>query len=126
MNNNIKSRRINRVDYIIEYFIVSFGTVGLFLLFPPLAVIGILYSLIFSSNRFHDINKSGLNAGLTLIPIFGIFVIVYLMIVSGDKDANKYGDPPEKAGKIKTLFSIMISSIFVLVLVVGILFVIIA
>lgn len=126
MNNNIKSRRINRVDYIIEYFIVSFGTVGLFLLFPPLAVIGILYSLIFSSNRFHDINKSGLNAGLTLIPIFGIFVIVYLMIASGDKDTNKYGDPPEKAGKIKTLFSIMISSIFVLVLVVGILFVIVA
>ena len=117
--NNDKSKRMNRVDYIIEYSLAYLGAVGGLYIFPPLAMVGIIYSLIVSSNRFHDINKSGLNAGLTLIPIFGVFVIVYLMISSGDKEANKYGDPPKKSGKIKTLFSIIISFILVLALVIG-------
>jgi uncharacterized membrane protein YhaH (DUF805 family) len=52
---------------------------SLILLIPSLAV---------SVRRVHDVNKSG---WFLLIPFYNL----YLLIISGDKEPNNYGDVPE-------------------------------
>lgn len=67
---------------------------------------GILYGLYYlaviipgiavSVRRLHDLNKSGWMLLVSLIPLVGIIVLVW-MCTEGDKGANPYGNDPKLA-----------------------------
>jgi len=57
------------------------------------AVVSIPSPLTAMIRRLHDTNHSGLWVFLLLVP-FGIFVIIYWLILSGDEGANRYGGVP--------------------------------
>ena len=64
------------------------GIYGLAALIPGLAV---------SVRRLHDTNKSGWFLLLALIPIVGGIIILVLMVLDSDPEANKYGPNPKLA-----------------------------
>ena len=49
------------------------------------------------SRRLHDTGKSGWLQLLSLIPVIGSLVVIYLMAQPGDPAANQYGNPPDTA-----------------------------
>ena len=51
--------------------------------------IGLFYYI--SVKRFHDMNKSGWNVLLLLIPIYGLYLWFILMRKNGDIGPNNYG-----------------------------------
>ncbi|OWS71464.1 hypothetical protein CBI30_06910 [Polynucleobacter aenigmaticus] len=57
------------------------------------AVVSIPPHLTAMIRRLHDTNHSGLWVLLLLVP-FGIFVVTYWLICSGDEGANRYGGVP--------------------------------
>jgi len=58
-----------------------------------IAVVSIPPHLTAMIRRLHDTNHSGLWVFLMLVP-FGVFVVVYWLICSGDEGDNKYGRVP--------------------------------
>lgn len=73
-----------------------------------LGILSVIYSLVVfipglavSVRRLHDINKSGWNILLALIPLVGAIILLVFFVKEGDKGRNTYGpDPksPENAG----------------------------
>jgi len=57
------------------------------------AVVSIPPHLTAMIRRLHDTNHSGLWVLLMLVP-FGIFVVIYWLILSGDEGTNRYGGVP--------------------------------
>ena len=57
------------------------------------AVVSIPPHLTAMIRRLHDTNHSGLWVFLLLVP-FGIFVVIYWLILSGDEGTNSYGGVP--------------------------------
>ncbi len=60
---------------------------GLFVLVPSIAV---------GVRRLHDTNRSGWWLLVGLIPVIGVFVLLYFMLLEGDTSTNRYG-PNSKA-----------------------------
>lgn len=56
----------------------------LFVLLPSLGV---------SIRRLHDINKSGWNILLALIPLVGAIILIIFYAKEGDSGKNQYGEP---------------------------------
>ena len=66
---------------------VSLGFIyGIFVLIPSLSV---------WVRRLHDINKSGWNVLLVLIPIIGPIILIVYSVTEGDKTENNYGQNPK-------------------------------
>ena len=49
--------------------------------------------------RFHDLEMSGVNIFLLLIPLFNIIVLLYLFFKEGTIGPNKYGEDPLVRGE---------------------------
>ncbi len=54
----------------------------------------ILPSLAVTARRLHDVNKSGWMYLVCLIP-FGSLVLLYYMVLDGDRGRNDYGEDPK-------------------------------
>ncbi|THF53513.1 DUF805 domain-containing protein [Flavobacterium supellecticarium] len=71
-----------------EIGMLSVALLGLYILatfLPSLAV---------TARRLHDVNKSGWMYLISLIP-FGSFVLLYYMVLDGDRGRNDYGEDPK-------------------------------
>ena len=64
---------------------ISQSIFGLLVFIPSLSV---------TVRRLHDVNKSGWNF-LWIFTIIGVFYVLYLNIIMGNKEGNSYG-PPSK------------------------------
>lgn len=78
--------------------LVSIALQILVIIFPSLAVLGLLYSLAIlvpsiglGVCRLHDINLSGWFFLIAVIPYIGFFALVFLFCIPSDKQANNYG-----------------------------------
>ncbi|ENV33292.1 DUF805 domain-containing protein [Acinetobacter gerneri] len=74
------------IDAILETEILFIGLFILATFIPDLAV---------SVRRLHDINKSGWWYLITLIPIFGIILLIIWLAKEGDQHNNMYGESPK-------------------------------
>ncbi|WP_339454305.1 DUF805 domain-containing protein [Pseudomonas sp. EA_5y_Pfl2_R50] len=80
---------------------------GIIAVFLCLALI--IVSILFCVQRLHDIGWSGWLWLLNLVPFVGSFFPFVLMIVPGDKVANRYGPPPPpNSTAVKVLCSLWI------------------
>lgn len=91
--------RLDETNYL--YFAISSIAVGLFAMMVP--VIGMLISLVLmmfglsaTARRFHDINITGWAAIILMVPMIGLFAVVYLCWKKGDTGANSFGATPDK------------------------------
>ena len=79
-NNLISIGELTPIDYLLMLF-------NLIIIIPSLSL---------TTRRLHDINKSGWWQLIYLIPIIGLFVMLYFLVQRGDKFENIYGlDPIE-------------------------------
>lgn len=99
--------RISRLDYFISLliwisYIAIWFILGIFLKsaignFPAAGLLFVFnFPLYFSAvvRRLHDINKTGWLSLLSLIPVVGIILTIYLLFPKGDYTSNKYGEIP--------------------------------
>lgn len=97
-------RRIGRGEFWVSNIIglvitigaaAASGPTGLWWLFyPPFAVV-ILMSASATVRRLHDRGHTGWLAWVVLIPVIGLYWGIPLAFMSGDDDANSYGEAPE-------------------------------
>ncbi len=45
--------------------------------------------------RLHDTGKSGWFLLIALIPLLGIFILIYFLVIEGDSGPNEYGSDPK-------------------------------
>jgi len=69
----------------IIYLLVTIGY-GLYILIPNFALM---------VRRLHDQGKSGAWLFMSLVPIIGPIVVLVLLFLQGNPDANQYGEPCE-------------------------------
>ena len=77
---------------------------------PILMLAGIAFFIIFTFSllfrRCHDIGYSGWFGFLAFLPYIGIVAMLYFLFKEGNKDANKYGNPPLEDRKfLKDIFN---------------------
>ena len=65
-------------------------------------IVFIALTILESSKRFHDINKSGSDAFLLLIPFVNLYYYFYLIFTDGTIGPNEYGPDPKKREKKKS------------------------
>ncbi len=86
-----------------EQFILKYSVVGI------LGVIVFLFALnnwfSFATRRFHDLGKNGWYVALTLIPLVGFLVILWLLVMPGEDKENRFGIP-QKNLSLKKIFAI--------------------
>lgn len=70
-----------------------------------LEIIIFIYFLSLIIRRLHDHNKSGWFGLATYIPIYGLYVLILMFYIPGDKETNKYGLPKNKIN-IKNILGI--------------------
>lgn len=87
LGNFIASLLLTLVDMILFNDLVFTSLYSLFILIPSFTV---------SIRRLHDIDKSGWNLLFSLIPIIGVFIILYFMILPSNEHDNKYGKGNKK------------------------------
>jgi len=68
------------------------GTNGVLGLIYALAVL--LPGISVTVRRLHDTNRSGWWFWIALIPVIGIFVLLYFMIIGGTDGENDFGEDP--------------------------------
>ena len=68
----------------------GFGSLLMFILYLPV----VLVTFVITIRRLHDLDRTGWQSTLLLIPIINLIIIVALMLVPGDQQANRYGPPP--------------------------------
>ncbi|MBP7118865.1 DUF805 domain-containing protein [Candidatus Woesebacteria bacterium] len=117
--------RLNRLDYIIgilglifvvgipyilvvdriRSFLFEDSVIGVLVSFAFLALIMTTLSLGMIFRRLHDLNKSGWYFLLTLIPVVGILIAIYIHLAKGTAGPNRFGAPVEYRTEIfKILF----------------------
>ncbi|MCA2018273.1 DUF805 domain-containing protein [Vibrio tritonius] len=70
-----------------NYFIfILMNLYGLVMIVPNIAVL---------VRRLHDINKSGWYFWVCLIPLVGIFVLFYFLVMDSQGETNQYGISPK-------------------------------
>lgn len=84
------------IEFVIQFpFLFIFGAniassiisfIALFFLIPSLAV---------GARRLHDIGKSGCYLWLILIPIPGVFILLYFFTLDSEERSNGYGPSPK-------------------------------
>lgn len=68
--------------------LIIYTLYGLVCLIPALAV---------GVRRLHDINKSGWNMLIGLIPLVGSIILIVWAFTDGDRFTNQYGDDPKNS-----------------------------
>ena len=68
--------------------LIIYTLYGLVCLIPALAV---------GVRRLHDINKSGWNILIGLIPLVGSIILIVWAFTDGDRFTNQYGDDPKNS-----------------------------
>lgn len=128
--------RINRITYLSSIWLNLFALIALIL---PLALLSpnselfvlsiILLCFIFGSNilllkvkRLQDMNLSGWLCILFGIPLINFVLALLLLTYPGTKTANKYGDIPDKAPKLKYAIALITTGILFLVFILGLVF----
>lgn len=103
--------RARRAEYwyfqLVQFIILILFFVGFSLLGERAGVLQMLYlvfaygtllpGLAVTVRRLHDINRSGWMVLVQLIPIVGIFWILFILSKVGTKGANQYGADPLEA-----------------------------
>jgi uncharacterized membrane protein YhaH (DUF805 family) len=88
------------INSFLRSFFVFIPQIFLMFSFPSFLIL-IFFFLKYTIQRFYDLGLSGWRIILTLIPFFGIFVILYLFIKKSNCRINQY----DKAINYKKLFS---------------------
>ncbi len=57
----------------------------------------------FLLRRLHDLNKSAWYSLRILIPVYGLYIIFYILFAAGTKGENKYGSQLNKQ-TVKEIF----------------------
>ena len=71
---------------------------GAFLLLPNLYSLAVLIpGIAVSVRRLHDTGKSGWYLLVGLIPVVGVFILLYFMVVDSTPGNNEYGPNPKGA-----------------------------
>jgi uncharacterized membrane protein YhaH (DUF805 family) len=65
---------------------VIYTLFGLAILLPGIAV---------CVRRLHDVGKGGGWAFIAFVPIVGVFILLYFMIIKGEPNPNRFGPPVE-------------------------------
>lgn len=82
---------------LILMFMLIFGpstsqmNIGIFL--APCILIWAFYFIYCVINRFHDLGMSGWYTFVVFVPFLGFIFGILLLFVSGNENANKYGEP---------------------------------
>src|SRR6185437_16410107 len=71
---------------------VTFGLLGLYWLFT------IVPSLAVTTRRLHDTGRSGWWQLIILLPLVGVFILLYFLVQDGESDRNEYGPNPKTVG----------------------------
>jgi len=110
--------RMGRLRYLAWYFVsgipmvINFGfmksseeggysslaLIGVHMVFFAINVLLIPLPLFFSAKRLHDIGYSAWFLLLYLIPIVHVLLVLALLLAPGNRESNKYGDPPPPNG----------------------------
>lgn len=96
------SGRMNRINYIKYILILLFisSTLGFIGLIPEDNIGQVVTTILFfiitlpiNIKRLHDMNKPYYWVFLIVIPYIRFIVLVFLCLVKGSKESNKYGEP---------------------------------
>lgn len=72
--------------------------VGLFMAVPTLYSLAVIIpGIAVSVRRLHDIGKSGWYLLVGFIPLIGVFILLYFMVVDSNPGNNEYGPNPKGA-----------------------------
>ena len=110
VNFNGRSRRSELWWFFLFNFIIQIIIIILAnLITKNLMFLSYIYSLIIflpglglAIRRLHDIGKSGWYILIVLIPIVGIFILLYFYCLDSENQSNEYGESP-KYGKNTSL-----------------------
>ena len=89
--------------YIIIYIVLAIldGVLGTFIAEQGIGILSGIFlfaSLIptisIATRRLHDINKSGWWQLIVLVPIVGVFVMLFFLVSKGTEGENDYGEDP--------------------------------
>jgi uncharacterized membrane protein YhaH (DUF805 family) len=58
----------------------------------------LVFTIIFTIRRLHDLNQSGWLSLLILVPLVNVFFMLYVMIAPGTKGSNNFGLPRPNKG----------------------------
>ncbi len=104
--------RASRAEYWLFYAFIWFAVMVISVLAAVLALVSqtlsygiwilvgvgllvlIIPGLAVSVRRLHDINKSGWFILISFIPFVGAVILLYWLILGGDKEANRFGEVP--------------------------------
>lgn len=97
--------------YLIPYFIFFLGISmesqvisGLGMLLLVLVALGLLIpSLAVCVRRLHDLNKSGWNYFIGLIPFVGGIILLVWFCTEGNRFTNNYGPDPKGGGELSDI-----------------------
>ncbi|MCW8875798.1 MAG: DUF805 domain-containing protein [Kangiellaceae bacterium] len=67
-----------------------FGQLALVITYTPLLIAVFVLTI----RRLHDLDRSGWQSILLLIPLVNLIIMIALMLVPGDQQANRFGPPP--------------------------------
>jgi uncharacterized membrane protein YhaH (DUF805 family) len=69
--------------------LVLFGVYCLAVIIPSIAV---------TVRRLHDTGRSGWWQLIALLPLVGVFILLYFLVQDGESDRNEYGPNPKTVG----------------------------
>ena len=79
---------------------------------PGIAGIGIVFSAIYGFRcvalRLHDCGRTGWLSLVILVPVFGVLMVLALLLIPGDEEANDHGPQPVAAGGRATLATLLV------------------
>lgn len=94
---NGRAGRAEFWQFVLAVFIVNFllgivdSVIGIRVLSGLFLLAILLPSLACTARRLHDIGKSGWLQLISLIPLFGVIILLVLCAKPGDEAANQYG-----------------------------------
>jgi uncharacterized membrane protein YhaH (DUF805 family) len=115
------SKRIGRLEYLLwcsvpivvgsilaELIGLSIGVINLQSddaavrrVLTPVVLIVTVIILRVGVSRFHDIGWSGWFVLLMFVPLLNLIIFLLLVLITGQKTGNKYGDPPLLFGRLR-------------------------
>ncbi|WP_227430336.1 DUF805 domain-containing protein [Psychrobacter sp. I-STPA6b] len=100
---------------------LSFVDIILIILFIPLYLANLIYSvIIYPKRRLNDLGYSGWLALLMFVPLINLFFILYLIFARGNEGVNQYGAPPRENRTIHYIAG-LIGPVLFAVFIIGIL-----
>ena len=85
--------------YVMAFLGVTNGASGLSiagsLIYAAIALGTFIPGLAAVVRRLHDINKSGWNYLIVLIPLIGVIILLVWLFTDGNRFVNNYGDDPK-------------------------------